>query len=337
MKLQLKQLSFALVNATLLSVAGCGGGSSSDVSTPTTPVNTKTTIKGTVVIDQAIRNTVVCMDLNANNVCDATEPTSAKTGADGAYSITYDTTVVTSAQVTAASLIAPMVPGAPGDATTTIDAATPTVGNTTKAYVLKQVPGLSGQINPLTTMVTVGMAAGMTEAVARANVGAQLSVTAAKINDYQDDPAYNSAQVQDNARLMAKVTASALEAGAVLQVGDQNAAVAASPGDLNRLSFTDSSNYDVRTLDVVAKPAGTAGTSSVDTRIGKTSGAATAKSVLYNQAYLTASGWVRCDDAVANTSTLGMPGRGTFCGALNSVGFAVPSDIGGQTMGGVVN
>lgn len=338
MKLQLKQLALALVNAGLLSLAGCGGGSSSDDGTLTNPnASTTTTLKGTVVVDQAVRNAVVCMDLNANSVCDANEPTSAKTGADGAYSIAYDTTLVTSAQVAAASLIAPMVPGAPGDATTTIDAAAPTVGNTAKAYVMKQVPGQSGQINPLTTLVATGIAAGMTEAVARTNVAAQLAIAAAKINDYQDDPAFNSAQIQDNARFMAKTTAGALEAGSALQVGDQNGAVDASPGDLASLSFTDISNYSFRTLDGLAKPAGTSGGLIVDTRGGKTSGTATAKSVLYNQAYLTASGWVRCDDTVAITTTRGTPSRSTFCGASNSVGYAVPSDIGGQSMSSVVN
>lgn len=337
MKLHLKQLSMALINASLLTMAGCGGGSSSDDGTLNPNASTTaTTLKGAVMVDQAIRNAVVCMDLNANSVCDANEPTSAKTGADGAFSLTYDTTLVTAAQVAAASLIAPMVPGAPGDATTTIDGAAPTVGITAKAYVLKQVPGQSGQINPLTTLVAAGVAGGMTEAAARTNVAAQLAIAAAKINDYQDDPAYNSAQVQDNARLMAKITAAALEAGLVLQVGDQNAALDASPGDLANLNFADVSNYFFRTLDGLAKPAGTSGGLIVDTRVGKTSGAATAKSVLYNQAYLTASGWVRCDDAVAIATTRGSPSRSIFCNASHAVGFAVPSDIGGQNMGSVV-
>jgi len=337
MKLQLKQFSLVLLNAGLLTMTGCGGGSSSDSSSLNPPASTTATLKGTVMVDQAVQNAVVCMDLNANNICDPTEPTSAKTGADGAYSLTYDTKVVTTAQVAAASLIAPMVPGAPGDATTTIDSAAPTVGNTTKAYVLKQAPGQSGQINPLTTLVATGVAAGMTESVARSNVAVQLAIAAAKIDNYQDDPALNSAQIQDNARSMAKMTAAALEAGSILQVGDQNGVMDASPGDLASLNFTDISNYSFRTLDTLAKPAGTPGALVVDTRGGKTSGAATAKSELYNQAYLTSSGWVRCDDTVAISATRGNPDRSTFCNALNSAGYVVSSDIGGQTMSSVVN
>ena len=36
------------------------------------------------MVNQAIQNAVVCMDLNANNACDAGEPVSARTGATGA-------------------------------------------------------------------------------------------------------------------------------------------------------------------------------------------------------------------------------------------------------------
>ena len=38
------------------------------------------TLTGSVVVDQAVQNAVVCMDLNANSVCDTGEPVSAKTG-----------------------------------------------------------------------------------------------------------------------------------------------------------------------------------------------------------------------------------------------------------------
>ena len=125
------------------------------------------TLTGSVVVDQAVQNAVVCMDLNANSVCDTGEPVSAKTGATGAYSLTYDAATITPAQVAAASLIAPMAPGAPADANTTIDAAEPGVALTAKAYVLKQVPGKSGQINPLTTLVAAGIQAGLAENTAR--------------------------------------------------------------------------------------------------------------------------------------------------------------------------
>ena len=43
--------------------------------------------------DQAIRNAIVCLDLNANSACDADEPASARTNADGAYSVVAEATV----------------------------------------------------------------------------------------------------------------------------------------------------------------------------------------------------------------------------------------------------
>ena len=130
------------------------------------------------MVDQAVKNAVVCMDSNANSMCDAGEPVPAKTGADGIYSLTYDATVVTAAQVAAASLIAPMVPGTVADAT--IDAANPSVPLTTRAYVLQQLPGKSGQINPLTTLVATGMKAGLAENTARTNASVQLAIAQPK-------------------------------------------------------------------------------------------------------------------------------------------------------------
>ena len=156
--------SLAASSALLLALAGCGGSGDDGVAqTPSPPPAppAPVTLTGSVVVDQAIQNAVVCMDLNANNVCDTGEPVSAKTGASGAYSITYDPASITAAQATAASLIATMVPGAPTNPNTTIDAAEPGVALTEKAYVLKQVPGKSGQITPLTTLLAAGIQSGL--------------------------------------------------------------------------------------------------------------------------------------------------------------------------------
>src|SRR5690606_13497413 len=99
-------------SAALLTLAGCGGSDGDDDPVVPLPAPTPVTLSGTVVVDRVIQNAMVCLDLNANAACDATEPTSAKTTADGAYSLTYDPETVTAAQAAAASLIAPMVPGA---------------------------------------------------------------------------------------------------------------------------------------------------------------------------------------------------------------------------------
>lgn len=331
MLLKMKPLSFALSGSALLVLSACGGGTTS-TEAPATP----TTFTGTVTVDQAIKNAVVCMDLNANNACDADEPVSARTGADGAYILTYDPAKVTAAQAAGASLIAPMVPGTITDAATTLDAADPATSSTDKAYVLKQVPGKGGQINPLTSLVAVGMAQGMAENVARANVATQMGIAESKIDNYQDDPSFNADQVQDNARMMAKITAAALEAGASLEVGDQAAAVSPAAGSLATLHYTDAANFYVRTLDMLGKSAGTGPVQIVDMRSGQTNSTATAERTLYTQGYLSSAGWVYCNAAAAVVGTLGNPSRSTYCNTQQSAGFTVSSDVAGQTMASMV-
>ena len=293
------------------------------------------TLTGSVVVDQAVQNAVVCMDLNANSVCDTGEPVSAKTGTTGAYSLTYDAATITPAQVAAASLIAPMVPGAPADANTTIDAAEPGVALTAKAYVLKQVPGKSGQINPLTTLVAAGIQAGLAENTARTNAATQLAITEAKIDNYQDDPATVPSALVDNARLMARVTGAALEEGATLEVSSLGA-TSAGQEDLNTLNYTSASDYFARSSSNLAIAAGAFSSTYNDIRTGLTAGAATITQQLYPNAYLTTTGWARCTDTSIHTGTRGSPNRSTFCGTSVSVGFSTAASIAGQTMASVV-
>lgn len=328
-------LTLALGGVLALTLTACGGGGSSSEPPAAPPSDTKVTLSGTVVGDQAIRNAVVCLDLNSNGACDASEPASARTGADGAYAVTYDTTQISAAQAAAASLLAPMVPGTMSDANTTVDAADTTSSNTAKPYVLRQVPGKAGQINPLTTLVSAGIAAGMTEASARSNTAVQLGIGDAKIDNYQDD-ALSATGTADTARTMAKVVAATLEADVNLVVGDQQAAIAAAGGDLSNLTYADATNYSFRTLDTLAKPAGTSGTSLRDARTGAKDGAPVPASTLYNQAQLSATGWQRCDDTVLLQGTVGTPNRTTFCGAQAQVGFSVREDVDTQGMAAVV-
>ncbi|MDB5942526.1 MAG: hypothetical protein JWQ13_2092 [Ramlibacter sp.] len=354
MKFRLNPLACSLGAVLTLTLAGCGGGGGGEA-TPdsTTPVTTTpevtnpnpttpppppapvtVTLTGAVMGNQAIRNAVVCMDINANAACDPDEPASARTGADGAYSLTYDTAKVTPAQVAAASLIAPMVPGAATDPTTTIDAAEPGVALTARAYVLRQVPGKSGQINPLTTLVAKGIADGMTEAAARSNAAVQLNMPEAEIDNYQNEPPTNDARVEDSTRWAARALMGALEQGVVLRVGDQTAAIEAGTGDLAQLRYTDADNYFVRTFERVAKAAGALGVQNIDARSGRTNGSATPSATLYNFAYLGPTGWIRCDGPW--NGTIGTPSRSTYCGAQESVGFNVSTSIAGRTMTSVV-
>ena len=330
-------LAFAMASAFLVTLASCGGSDGDDDPVVVPPTPSPITLSGTVVVDQAIQNAVVCLDLNANSACDATEPTSAKTSASGAYSLTYDPGTVTAAQVAAASLIAPMVPGAAADVGTTVDAANPGAPNTTTAYVLRQVPGKSGQINPLTTLVTAGVAAGMTDAAARANAAIQLGIAEAKIDNYQDDPATDPNKVQDNARTLARFTADALEHGAVLEVGDQSAAAAARAGDLASLSYTDAGNYSYSTLENMPKAAGAGLVPYRELAVLQENGQpVTTPAALYPKIYLTPAGWKRCVGTDDHSTTQGTPSRGLYCGAWASAVYVLPQDISGQSMTSVI-
>jgi hypothetical protein len=313
-----------------LSLAACGGGGGDAPDAPAPDPNAPLSLTGTVAVDGAVRNAVVCLDLNDNSACDPGEPISAPTGANGSYSL-----IATAQQLATASLISPMVPGALADPNTTIDMSDG--GATAESpYVLRQVPGKAGQINPLTTLIAAGVRAGMTEAVARANAAEQLGIAEAAIDNYQSDPAFNEAQVVDNARLMASVVASALEDGVALVVGDQNAAIAAAQNDLRGLRYTDAANFSFQEFTLIAKAAGTPGLSLVDGRAGQSGGVATPVNDLYNQAYLTSAGWLRCDSAVPVTATQGVPNRSTFCNAQTSVGYRDSVSVAGRSMADVV-
>lgn len=329
MKQSLPFLPTAVAVAALLALVACGGGGGDATDTPAPDPNAPVSLTGTVVVDGAVRNAVVCLDLNANGVCDTGEPASSSTGTDGAYSLT-----ATAQQAATSSLISPMVPGALADPNTTIDMADG--GATAESpYVLRQVPGKAGQINPLTTLVAAGVRNGMTEAVARSNAAEQLGIAEAKIDNYQDDPAFTD-DVVDNARMMASVVASALEDGVVLSVGDQNAAVLAVQNDLRGLRYTDAANFSYQEFTLIAKAAGIPGLSLVDGRAGQSGGVPAPSNDLYNQAYLTSAGWLRCDGAVPVTATQGVPNRSMFCNAQTSVNYRVNVSVAGRSMADVV-
>ena len=324
-------LALALAGALLASLTACGGDDDDDITPPPLPPTqpVPVTLQGSVMVNQGIQNAVVCMDLNANSVCDGNEPASAPTDASGAYTLTYDSRQISPAQVAAASLIAPL--------TTSATDAAHAGSATTQPYVLRQVPGKSGQINPLTTLVAKGIADGMSEGAARINTAVQLGIAEAKIDNYQDDPATNPAQVQDNARTMAIFTASALESGAVLQVGDPIAAMDASADDLASLAYIDKDNYTLRFFNNSAKAAGAPVAMYSDQRMGRVGGVPlTNASDLYFNAYLTPEGWRRCANDAQHMVTIGDPSRSVYCETNVSVGYSLYSDISGQSMASVI-
>ena len=82
-------LIHAFAATAALSLAACGGdGDDSPAPTPPPPPPpAPITLSGEVARIGTLRNVVVCLDLNANDACDAGEPASAATGADGRYSL----------------------------------------------------------------------------------------------------------------------------------------------------------------------------------------------------------------------------------------------------------
>lgn len=325
--------------AMALALVACGGGGDDDDTPgpgpgpgpdPEPPPPVIETLTGQVARAGTLKNVVVCMDLNANDTCDAGEPASAPTEADGVYTLSYERGKFDTAQVAAASLIAPVLAGDVAAATTAIDSNFPAVAATSKSYVLKRPAGSDGAINPLTTLLQAGIAAGMSEADARANVALQLGIDAAKIDNYQDDPAYDIAAVQDTARVAAAFTSAALRDGAALEVGRQAAAVAAAPFELSMFHYFDAGNFYSRELFLLDKPAGEVGSLVKEVQTLKTNG----QSIWpYNSAMLTPSGWRVCDDALPIVGTRGNPNRSTYCGAQTALVFRKPAvSVAGRSM-----
>ena len=302
---------FALSAIVIASLAACGGGNDDDGGN-TPPASESRS--GVVVADQPVSGVTVCLDLNANGACDTGEP-AAQTDAQGAYS------VKTTAAQSSASVIALMTQAA----------------GASSPYVLRQVPGKGGQINPLTTLVAAGVAAGMTEAAARSNTAVQLGIAEAKIDNFQDDPANDPARVQDNARTMARMVAAALQRGAVLEVGDQTAASADAPGDLANLSFGSPQDYYYRVIHTPAKAAGATPVVFNDLRTLVSQGApVTDVAASYRSIYLTPTGWKRCNAASAHIVTRGNPYRATYCETEVTAAYVVPTDVSGQRMADVI-
>ncbi|WP_310565667.1 hypothetical protein [Hydrogenophaga sp.] len=317
-------------------LTACGGGSTDPAATdPDAVVDPAGTITGAVVVNGPVKNAVVCLDLDDDLACDAGEPTSAPTGSDGRYAITYDVTAIPDGARATLSVIAPQVPGALDDNATSIDMADGEAV-TEVGFVLRQVPGRRGQINPLTTLLAVGMADGMSEAEARANMAIQLGISADKIDNYQSDPEVTSAVVRDTARTMAAVVAYTMERGRRVWVGRQTAALTGLGEEVRRLQFSDLDNFSLREFSYVDKAEGATGGSLLDRRYRKSGGVE--QSGPYDQAYLSPAGWVRCDDvATPLTFTLGVPNRSVYCNAQHSVGARSSEDVGGRAMGDVVN
>ena len=344
----------AQVVAASLAIAACGGGGGGGggfplagfggapapapaPAPPPAPAPGPVTVAGKVLVLGPIGNATVCVDGNRNNACDAGEPTSGKTGADGAYSFSYtppDATVA--AELAAAPLVAQIASGTVAEGAS-FEAAAPDTPLATRAYSFSAPAGKPGQINPLTTLVQTGLAAGLSLEQSEAAVAIQLGVTAAQIYDYQGVPP-DTVGFTDNARTMAGMTNIALNTGAVLSVVDPASVTTPTPStQLASFNYTSPSDYYVQTYPTTGVVGADGKVRLTDARAGMTAGVATAPAALYTQVRLTPGGWERCNEASAFDSTLGLPSRSDYCsGALPSVGFTVNQDIAGRRIADVV-
>jgi len=166
--------SSLLASAALLTA--CGGGDSATPTPPAPPPAPATVSITGKAVDGALSGATACYDLNDNGVCDGTDPVSAATGTDGAFSI----------------------PVAPGDVgkhrivvqvpATAIDADTGAAVGT--AYTL-QAPATGTTtahavfVSPLTTLVQGHVdATGVTLAEATALVQTQAGLAVSPLADF---------------------------------------------------------------------------------------------------------------------------------------------------------
>ncbi|SFP66364.1 hypothetical protein [Enterovibrio norvegicus] len=155
-----------LATAIALSLAACGGDSSSSTS-GSTPEPTQTNLSGKAA-DGYLQNANVCLDINQNKACDSDEPT-ATTDENGAFSIE-----ATQAHIDSAPLLVNVIPG------TTTDSDQPGVA-IDKGYTLS-APSAFNFVSPMTTLIQNEIEKGATieESVAQiqTKLGTDLDVTA---------------------------------------------------------------------------------------------------------------------------------------------------------------
>ncbi|HBO80395.1 MAG TPA: hypothetical protein DD502_19855, partial [Cupriavidus sp.] len=148
-----KPTVIAALCATML--AACGGsGDSNSPSTSTPPTTTPPAVTTPSITGKAIDGylvgATVCLDLNANNVCDSGEP-SATTDANGNFTLPY------TGDTSGKRLLVQVTPA-------TKDLSRPAGFTFPASYTMSAVleGGTTGQhVSPLTTLVTAQMEAGM--------------------------------------------------------------------------------------------------------------------------------------------------------------------------------
>jgi len=166
MDTRFERIRLAFCSAALLALAGCGGGS--DDGTPVAAAPTTTNVTATV-IDGAIKNAVVCLDANANGLCDAGE-TTGTTDATGSVTL-----AVPNADIGKYALLAVI-------GTDAVDADN---GPVTTRYTMSAPADQTAVVSPLTTLVQQTIVStGFTTAEAAKSVQDATGISASLFADF---------------------------------------------------------------------------------------------------------------------------------------------------------
>ncbi|HET7862846.1 MAG TPA: hypothetical protein VFL86_00430 [Burkholderiaceae bacterium] len=326
---QLAHLTGAAAVA-LLALVACGG----DGNEAPPPAASKTdagrasvdgtgSLQGVVIAAGALQGATVCLDLDANGACDATDPASAATDAQGAYTITG----LSAEQLASGAPLLAVVPA------TAVDAAHPGTSVGT-AYALAAPAGKGGRISAITHLVRTGVAGGLTLAEAEATVAAQLQVSTASL--YND---YTGATGGDNLVFswVAPVLVASLQAAMPAIV--RPAASSAASYSVRQFKFTDAGNYALRYFYSPNVPDAAGRFTFYDERVTVSGGVPVPASTLYDSAiYLTASGaWVNKTSATPNVNTAGSPNITLHGNGYGYAGAHMELDVSGHSTASVVS
>jgi len=240
MLIRLKPLSLALSGAAMLTLAACGGGSSTpEPVAPTPPPTTNVSMK---VIDGAIRNALVCVDKNSNNACDADE-TQGRTDANGNVTL-----AVPDADVGRYRVIAVV-------GTDAVDA---DHGPVTTTFTMAAPSDQTAVISPLTTLVAQTAATQGLSTTAAAQMLQEMSGLPAMMGDYTQPGATGGAAAATVARTLvvttqqqntalASVVGTSAMGGSVITRAEVDSAIAGALTQLLPLMVAAASSTEVQT------------------------------------------------------------------------------------------
>ncbi len=299
----------AMCGGLVVSLAACGGGSSSPSSDGT--------VSG-VVLDGPITGATVCLDLNGNHQCDTGEPASGLTDAQGAYTITG----LTQDQRNSGAEWLAMVPAGAKDDGTTF----------TQPFVLRAPANKPGIISPFSHMVQVAMDQGAgNQAAAESVVAAQLGLSdsASIYANYR-----SGSPTADNSLLsvLAPWVVTMLQGGQQIKIG-LTSTISPTDDQIRSFSYTDPNNYYVRAYYFT-----TLNGQGIlyDVRGGTSSGSAMTQDVLYGTALtLTKQGWVSSGPSIQHPISSGNPSVVDYNGYV-SASYSASTSMDGRPIADAV-